>query len=144
MKPIKLICSLFLVWVLNACQSSVDVKAINQHINGYWEIEKAILPDGTEKDYSINATIDYFELKENQTGLRYKVVPQFSGEFLTNDRPETFTFEEKEDGIWLEYKTDFSSWKEQIVSLSEEKMVMENENKIKYYYKRAHPIQIKE
>lgn len=144
MRSIKIMFSLLLVVLLQACQSKADVTDIQAHINGYWEIEKAQLPDGTEKDYSINATIDYFELKEDQTGVRYKVVPQFNGEFLTNDRPEAFVIKEKEGVIWLEYKTEFSTWEEQVLSISEDKMVMENETKIKYYYKRAHPIQIKE
>lgn len=144
MRSIKISFSLFLVVILQACQSKADVETIQAHINGYWEIEKAQLPDGTEKDYSLNATIDYFELKEDQSGVRYKVAPQFNGEFLTNDVPEAFVVKEKEGAIWLEYKTEFSTWEEQVLSVSEEKMVMENENKIKYYYKRAHPIQIKE
>ncbi|MGG5577323.1 lipocalin family protein [Myroides sp. C15-4] len=144
MRSIKIMFSLLLVVLLQACQSKADVTDIQAYINGYWEIEKAQLPDGTEKDYSINATIDYFELKEDQTGVRYKVVPQFNGEFLTNDRPEAFAIKEKEGAIWLEYKTEFSTWEEQVLSISEDKMVMENETKIKYYYKRAHPIQIKE
>jgi len=144
MRSIKIMFSLLLVVLLQACQSKADVTDIQAHINGYWEIEKAQLPDGTEKDYSINATIDYFELKEDQTGVRYKVVPQFNGEFLTNDRPEAFVIKEKEGAIWLEYKTEFSTWEEQVLSISEDKMVMENETKIKYYYKRAQPIQIKE
>ena len=144
MRSIQLIFSLFLVLVLQGCQSKADVKAIETHINGYWEIEKALLPDGTEKDYTINSTIDHFELREDKTGVRYKVVPQFNGEFLTNDRPETFTLTEKEGVVWLVYKTDFATWEEQILSISEKKMIVENENKIKYYYKRAEPVQIKE
>lgn len=144
MRNIKVVLGLCFILVLQACQSKADMQAIQSHISGYWEIEKAQLPDGTEKDYSINATIDYFELKENQTGVRYKVVPQFNGEFLTNDIPESFLVKEKEGAIWLEYKTEFSTWEEQVLSVTEEKMVMENENKIKYYYKRAEPVQIKE
>lgn len=144
MRSIKIIFCLFVLVGLQACQSKADIKAIEQHINGYWEIEKAKLPDGTEKDYTINSTVDYFELKENQRGIRYKVVPQFNGEFLTNDVPETFTIEEKDGAIWLDYKTDFSTWKEKVITVSQEKLVMENENKMTYYYKRAHPIQIKE
>lgn len=144
MRSIKIIASLLLIVVFQACQSKADVKSIQAHINGYWEIEKAQLPDGTEKDYSINTTIDYFELKEDQTGVRYKVTPQFNGEFLTNDVPETFVVKQKDNGVWLAYKTEFSTWEEQVLSVTEDKMVMENETKIKYFYKRANPIQIKE
>ncbi|MBB1138544.1 lipocalin family protein [Myroides sp. WP-1] len=144
MRTFKFFCSLLLIIVLQACQSKADKSAVIAHINGYWEIEKAQLPDGTEKDYTINSTIDYFELKEDQTGVRYKVVPQFNGEYLTNDMPEAFTLTEKDGAIWLVYKTDFATWEEQVLSVSDEKMVVENETKIKYYYKRAHPVQIKE
>ncbi|MGG5505242.1 MULTISPECIES: lipocalin family protein [unclassified Myroides] len=144
MRTLKIFASLLLVVVLQACQSKADTAAVVAHINGYWEIEKAQLPDGTEKDYTINSTIDYFELKEDQTGVRYKVVPQFNGEYLTNDRPESFVLTEKEGALWLVYKTDFATWEEQVLSITDEKMVVENETKIKYYYKRANPVQIKE
>lgn len=144
MRSLHVFLSLFLVVVLQACQSKVDAEAVKGHITGYWEIEKAQLPDGTEKDYTMNSTIDYFEWKEDQTGIRFKVVPQFNGEFLTNDMPEAFVMLEKDGAIWLQYKTDFATWEERVVSVSDETMVMENENKIIYYYKRAQPIQIKE
>ncbi|WP_410879668.1 hypothetical protein [Myroides sp. DW712] len=144
MRKLQVLFSVMLVMVLQACQSKADVEAVQKHITGYWEIEKAQLPDGTEKDYTINSTIDYLEWKGNQTGVRFKVVPQFNGEFLTNDSPEAFSMKEKEGAVWLEYKTDFATWEERVISISEEHMVMENENQIKYFYKRAHPIQIKE
>ncbi|MDM1045362.1 hypothetical protein HX004_11520 [Myroides sp. 1354] len=144
MRSIQVFFSLFLLILLQACQSKADVEAVKNHITGYWEIEKAELPDGSEKDYTINSTIDYFELKEDQTGVRYKVVPQFNGEYLTNDMPEAFTIAEKEGAVWLMYKTDFATWEERVISVNEEQMVMENENKIKYFYKKAQKIQITE
>ncbi|WP_353160485.1 hypothetical protein [Myroides odoratus] len=144
MRSLHVFFSLCLVIVLQACQSKADTEAVKQHISGYWEIEKAQLPDGTEKDYTINSTIDYFEWKEDQTGVRFKVVPQFNGEYLTNDMPELFVMQEKEGAVWLQYKTDFATWEERVITVSKDNMVMENENKIKYFYKRAHPIQIKE
>lgn len=144
MRSLHVFFSLCLIVVLQACQSKADSEAVKQYISGYWEIEKAQLPDGTEKDYTINSTIDYFEWKEDQTGVRFKVVPQFNGEYLTNDMPEAFVMQEKDGAVWLQYKTDFATWEERVIKVSEENMVMENENKIKYFYKRAHPIQIKE
>ena len=58
MKKIYLIC---LSFILLSC-SGVSEGEITK-INGYWEIETAVMPDGTEKEYKIHPTIDFFDLK---------------------------------------------------------------------------------
>ncbi|WP_010250754.1 hypothetical protein [Myroides injenensis] len=126
------LCSLLLV--IGCGQGISNDDLVN--LNGYWEIEKVKLPDGKEKDYTINGTIDFFELKDNNHGLRQKVMPQFNGEYLTNEVPESFVIEQVEGKSWLNYKTEYSEWKEQLVKLNKEHLVVKNEQDILYYYKR--------
>lgn len=122
-------------------------KEINQAdlvlVNGYWEIEKAKLPDGAEKDYTVNGTIDYFEVDSLGVGFRQKVMPQFSGEFLTNDVPEQLVILNEGGKTLFSYKTDYSEWKEELVKLNEKELVVKNENNIIYYYKKADPVSVK-
>src|SRR6187402_2423204 len=77
---------LFIVLTLSACQQKIKESDI-AGLNGYWEIEKVVLADGTEKDYKINETIDYLQIK-NDSGFRKKVTPQFNGKYLVNDQFE--------------------------------------------------------
>jgi len=142
MKKIQILFVCVLTVLLSSCNSNVSDENIKTFLDGYWEIEKAVLPDGTEKDYTINSTIDFFELKNQESlkGLRYKVMPQFSGEYLTNDVPENFEVKSENDVYIIEYSTEFSTWKEQLLSLSKDKMVVKNESDIIYYYKRAEPL----
>ncbi len=128
--------------VLTSCGKEIS-KADLVLVNGYWEIEKAKLPDGVEKDYTINGTIDYFEVDSTGVGFRQKVMPQYNGEFLTNDVPEKLVILNEEGKTMFTYKTDFSEWKEELVKLSKDELVVKNENNIIYYYKKAEPISVK-
>lgn len=142
MKKIQLFfCCLFVV-VLSSCGNKISNENIVRDLDGYWEIEKAILPDGTEKDYSINSTIDFFQLedKENLKGARYKVMPQLSGEYLTNEVSENFQISNEDDKVVIHYTTEFANWQEELLSLSTSKMVVKNEMDIIYHYKRAEPL----
>ncbi|MBC8884389.1 hypothetical protein H9X57_16510 [Flavobacterium piscinae] len=55
---------------LISCQEKVSPESISK-INGYWEIQKVQLPDGQEKEYNINETVDYIEWN-GKTGYRKK------------------------------------------------------------------------
>ncbi|MDM1397504.1 hypothetical protein [Myroides odoratimimus] len=119
--------------------TSEDLK----EINGYWEIEKAKLPDGEEKDYTINSSIDFFEINDKGVGFRQKVMPQVNGEYLTNEVQENLTIVKESGKTWLMYKTEFSEWKEELIKLDEDEFVVKNENDIIYYYKKAVPFTLK-
>lgn len=111
-------------------------------LNGYWEIETAILPDGTKKEYTINPTVDYFEVK-GKTGFRKKVMPQLDGKYLVNDQQETFTFSDKDDKAILLYKTKYAAWQEEILELSNDELVVKNTHGIEYHYKKPEPFTVK-
>ena len=129
----KIVLALAFVFMLS-CQNGVKESDI-QNLNGYWEIEKVVLPDGEEKEYKANETFDFFELKDKK-GIRKKGMQQFDGTFLTNDVSENFTIEFKDGVCSINYKTDFSQWKEEIISISKEKLIVKNKNDLEYYYKR--------
>ncbi|AXG72729.1 hypothetical protein DVK85_00165 [Flavobacterium arcticum] len=112
------------------------------YLNGYWEIEVAIMPDGIEKEYKVNPIIDYFELKDNK-GIRKKVMPQFDGTYRVNDTSEEMAITKEDNKTYISYTTDFSKWKEQILEIDEEHLVLKNEQDIEYHYKKPQPFSIK-
>ena len=132
MKNTYIVALLFTLLV--SCKNEVKQTDI-QNLNGYWEIEKVILPDGEDKEYKANETFDFFELKE-KIGSRKKGIQQFDGTFLTNDVSENFKIEFKGGNCYINYKTDFAKWQEEILVLTKESFVVKNKNDLEYHYKR--------
>ena len=135
----KKIYALLFVFLLGACHQKIVQEDLTK-LNGYWEIEKVVLPDGTEKEYAVNETFDYFQIQSNQ-GFRKKVKPQLNGRFLVDDQSEKLEISIEQDQVLLSYATPYAKWKETLVTLTDEKLVLVNKAKMTYHYKKATPIQ---
>lgn len=138
MKRILLL--IVLVSALSCKQKITEADLSN--LNGYWEIEKVELPDGDMKEYKVNETIDFFKIEANK-GFRKKVMPQLDGTYLTNDIQEDVTVVLKDGDASLQYKTTYASWKEEIIELTKDKLVVKNQQEIEYYYKRPAKFSVK-
>ena len=123
-----------------SCSKKVEATDIDK-MNGYWEIEKVVFPDGKEKKYSINEVYDYFQIKDF-IGIRKKVTPTLEGKFLVNLDAEKVTIKEGKDKFIVHYATIYNQWDEELISISKEEMVLKNDNNTEYHYKRATPINI--
>lgn len=121
-----------------ACHQEVDLA----QINGYWEIEKVIQPDGKEVDFKINMNYDYFEIGKDNKGFRKKVTPQLDGTFLTDDTKEDLQLIKEGDKVLINYTSPYAKWTEELITLSDSELVVRNAEKKEYHYKRANPINI--
>lgn len=128
--------------ILTACNQKVSEQDIAK-LNGYWEIEKVILADGSEKAYPMNETFDYFEV-HNNTGFRKKVKPQFNGRFIVDNQSEKVTVVFEKEKTYINYSTPYAKWKEELKSLSDEQMILVNTTNTSYHYKKAGPINLLE
>ena len=126
--------------VLSCKQKITDADISN--LNGYWEIEKVELPDGDKKEYKVNETIDFFKIDGNK-GFRKKVMPQLDGTYLTNDIQEDIVIAVKDGDATIQYKTTYASWKEEIIELPKDKLVVKNEQDLEYHYKRPVKFSVK-
>ena len=113
-----------------------------EHINGYWEIEKVILPDGSEKNYTYNATIDFFNINDSLTGFRKKLKPTLDGKFTASIDAEILKLVIENDSLNVYYSTPFANWKETILFADNEKLKVINQNKNVYLYKRYIPLNL--
>ena len=138
MKRILLL--IVLVSALSCKQKITEADLSN--LNGYWEIEKVELPDGDKKEYKVNETIDFFKIEANK-GFRKRVMPQLDGTYLTNDIQEDVVVVIKDGDASLQYKTTYASWKEEIIELTKDKLVVKNQQEIEYYYKRPAKFSVK-
>ena len=138
MKRILLL--IVLVSALSCKQKITEADLSN--LNGYWEIEKVELPDGDKKEYKVNETIDFFKIEANK-GFRKKVMPQLDGTYLTNDIQEDIVIAVKDGDATIQYKTTYASWKEEIIELTKDKLVVKNEQDLEYHYKRPVKFSVK-
>ena len=131
----------FVLSLLISCQSKVGKEDIAK-LNGYWEIENAVMSDGAKKEYKINETIDFFEVRNN-VGFRKKVMPQFDGKYIINDQQENIKIIEKDNKIFIEYTTPYAKWREEILKISEDNLVLKNQQNLEYHYKKPTPFSLK-
>lgn len=136
----KLILIVFISTFFVACSTKVTSTDIPK-INGYWEIEKVNFSDGKQKDYAINETFDYFEVKDNK-GFRKKVTPQLDGTFLVNNDFEKIEIKQSKGIYFIYYSTSFSKWKEELRFLSDNELILVNEVKNEYHYKKTAPLNL--
>ena len=132
---------LAIFFALVSCQCKVEKKDL-VFLNGYWEIKKAQLPDGTKKDYKVNETIDYISIK-NFKGFRQKVMPQFNGKYFTNGSKEFVTLSEEGKHWYLSYTTAYGKWKEEIIQLKDSTLVLKNKDNLVYTYNKYKPFSLK-
>lgn len=109
-------------------------------INGYWEIEKVVFEGGNDKDYTINESYDYFQIDKQNNGFRKKVMPQLDGTFLVNDTQENIKVRFENDKVLLDYNTPYAKWSEELIVISDQKMVFKNTENNEYHYKKATPL----
>jgi hypothetical protein len=138
----KKVISGFMLFVLLTSCSRPLLLADVQKINGYWEIEKVIFPDGNKKDYTISETIDYFEIKDT-LGFRKKAKPQLDGKYIVNPHAERLSVSFKDGTAFLRYATEYAKWMEEIVEISDEHLILKNDNGVEYHYKKPIPFTIK-
>ena len=129
--------SLFFV----GCQKEIKPEEI-AYLNGYWEIEKVVFNPDEEKLYKVNESYDFFELNANNKGIRKKVIPQLNGTFLINDTYENISLVYMDKAVFIAYATRYAKWKEEIILLTKEKLVLRNDEKNEYHYKKTGPINI--
>ena len=115
---------------------SKDPETLISHLNGYWEIDEVTLPDGTKRDYNYNDTIDFLSVNDSLTGFRKKMKPNFDGSFSTSNDAEALKIVIENDSLNIYYKTPYSEWKETVLDATEDKLLIQNKDKLIYLYKR--------
>lgn len=113
----------------------LDPSAQQEKLEGYWQIETVALTDGTTKDFSFSAIVDYIALTEGK-GMRTKVAPKLDGSFQNNGASESFTTKIEDDSLRLYYTTPFDTWKETVVMATDSILKIKNKEGKIYTYKK--------
>ncbi len=132
---------LSLTFLLTSCSHKITREDLQQ-LNGYWEIEEVLFPDGNRKSFGVNPMIDYIEVSENLEGFRKKMQPKFDGTYTTSDHATFFEINEIDGAFKIEYKDVSSLRIEQLILVSETNLSLINEANVQYKYRRYHPINV--
>lgn len=135
--------SVLILLLFIGCSDKISEENLDQ-LNGYWEIEKVIFPDGSTKEYSVNTSIDFISV-DDKKGYRKKVQPKFEGNYTTSNDADPFVILEREGSFSIHYNTEahrdpMTKRSEELVSLSEGEFSVRNIDGITYCYKRFEPI----
>lgn len=134
----KKILTILIIFLSLSC--SRNPESYIEHLNGYWEIDEVILPDGSKRDYNFNETIDFLSINDSMTGFRKKLKPNFDGSFSTSDDAEALIVVVENDSLNIYYKTPYAEWKESVLDATDSKLIILNQDKFRYVYKRYEPI----
>ena len=127
--------TLFLLVTIFSCSSKPDPAESIKFMNGFWEINEAILPDGTVTAYGSNITVDFIEV-DGQEAIRKKVVPVPGGGFTATTSEESFIIAVEEDSLRLYHSTPFDSWKETVIKLDANEFRVRGKNNRIFIYTR--------
>lgn len=131
-----------LIFVLFLVSCSDSPEKMLTHLNGYWEISKAEMHDGFEKDYNFNASIDYIMVNDSLKGFRKKLTPNFDGSFNTSEDAEAIEVKIENDSLNIYYSTPYDKWKETVLEATETHLKVVNFRKDVYLYKRYVPLDL--
>jgi hypothetical protein len=136
----KKIGGLFLFLALVSCKQDIELADLKK-LNGYWEITYVDLAEGGKKEYKVNESVDFFELK-NLKGFRKKVYPQLDGKYLVTNNSQSIEVVNG-DKVILKCTTPYSKWSEEIIEIRDSVLVIKNDSKMVYHYKRLTPFSLK-
>lgn len=129
-----------LLMVVFGCADNLEDNI--SYMNGYWEIKEVTLADGSKREYTFSETIDFFEVNDSLIGFRKKMKPNFDGTFSTSENAETLQIKIENDSLNIYYSTPYAKWKETILDVSKDQIVIQNQAKLRYTYKRYEPLEL--
>jgi len=130
---------LFLLLLVTSCAKSTDEQI--SLLNGYWEIASVENSNGDRKEYGISQNIDFIQI-ENGKGVRKKVQANLTGEFKATNAQENIDVVTNNNKITLQYSTRYDSWNETIIKVTQDKLVVQNDEGLTYTYRRYEPLNL--
>lgn len=125
---------------LLACSPSLeDTKSL---LKGYWEIEKVTLSDGTTKAYPYSGLVDFYAINTDNSGVKKKMQPQFSGRYNTTTDAVNFKITDSAGKVYLNFSNKNSKWHEQLIQINNSRLKLKLENNLIYIYKRHQPLEL--
>jgi hypothetical protein len=124
---------LIIVLLAMGCKSKPEKQI--EFIEGYWEIESVYMDNQMLRTFKINSLIEYFKINADLEGFRKKLKPNFSGTFQTSKDVLNFKIEIQNNGLFLNYIDNATSFHEEVLEANKEKLVIKSNSGLVYNYK---------
>lgn len=134
----KLFIGLFLL--LMSCGPSPE--ALLPFVDGYWQISQVKQDNKVIGEYTISPIVDYWQINEDGTGFRKKVMPNLEGKLIVTQHSAPFTISTADNTLTINYDDNGNSFKEVIVKANENELVITNDQGLVYFYKPYEPIDL--
>lgn len=141
LSPFKRLFLTFGLLLFLSCSRGPTPEDLN-FLQGYWEIRKVEFPDGVEKEYIANTTIEYFQW-DGSSGYRKKVQPTFEGRYLTSDDALPMEVSWRDDQLFLLFSGGDTRWEEEVLELDSLNLTTRHSNGLLYIYGRHEPFSLK-
>ncbi|MBT8287012.1 MAG: lipocalin family protein [Bacteroidia bacterium] len=135
---LRFIGTLCCVLVLASCKA--DPEHLIAHLPGYWEVTEVKKDGKLIKAFTMSATVDYFELIDENEGFRKKVNPTLDGTYIVSQHQTPFTINIEEGDLWVNYSDNGVEYKERIIEANDKKLRIKNDAGFIYSYKSYEPI----
>lgn len=122
---------LFLILGISSCHNSVENQVAK--LEGYWNIDKVVLADGSEKEFPFSNHMDFFVI-EGSKGMKHRVSPKYDGTMINYGSPIPFKWENDEGLLVLTFNEGDRSYRQAVVTATSKELVLLHDNGTKYYY----------
>lgn len=106
-----------------------------EQLEGYWQIEKVVAPDGGEREYPFSLKLEYFQVKDS-VGKKFRVSVKDKDKFVSDRTGVPFTYYLKEGDLFLKFAEGNNAYVQEVETLNAETLVLVHENGLEYRYRR--------
>ena len=104
-------------------------------ISGYWEITNVKKDNEVVMEYSYSPIIDYWQVNEDLSGFRKKVMPNLDGKLIVTQHSMKLEVKPENGNLNVYYNDNGNSYMETIVRATTTELVITNEEGLIYTYK---------
>ena len=106
---------------------------------GYWEIEAVHAYGEVFAPKGAAPAVDFYHLKADSIGYKKKMAPTFNALYQSSEDQIAFSVLKEGQRFYLHFDSALIPWKEEILSINAEQMVLFHNDK-EYHYKRHQKI----
>lgn len=104
-------------------------------LEGYWVIESVRAHGEIFQPRGNAPAVDYYYFYKQNNGTKIKMTPQFNGSFKRSQDQARFVVQHIDNRFYLNYATALEPWREEIITLNKQELVLYHNEKT-YHYKR--------
>ena len=132
----------FIIPFLVIFSCSKEYSTYATHLQGYWEIDRVEQNSKVIRQFTVSPIVDYWQIAEDNTGFRKKVMPNLEGKIVVTQHSIPFVIKIEDNKYNIHYNDNGVEHVETVVKASKEEIVITNTEGLTYYYKPYEPIDL--